>query len=107
MCVNEKKPVCKAALPEWSGWLQYQQKHGARARNIEKGPRLKPFKDGRDEFDVNSALLMRKSYSEGKVNCALTISDGKQGHGSGIGLSFLERFSTKNAVYDKSDLKRL
>jgi hypothetical protein len=33
--LNEKKAVCKAALPEWSGWLQYQQKYGARARNIE------------------------------------------------------------------------
>jgi hypothetical protein len=32
--LNEKKAVCKAALPEWSGWLQYQHKYGARARNI-------------------------------------------------------------------------
>ena len=105
--LNEKKAVCKAALPEWSGWLQYQPKYGARARNIEKGPREKPVIAGEDEFAVNPPLMMRKGIFEGTVKCALTVSDGKQGHGGGINLSFLDRFTAKNAVYDKADVKKL
>ena len=105
--LNEKKAVCKAALPEWSGWLQYQPKYVARARNIEKGPREKPVIAGEDEFVVNPALLMRRGISQGTVKCALTACDGKQGHGGGINLSFLDLFTTRNAVYDKSDVKKL
>ena len=102
-----KKRFAKRALPEWSGWLQYQPKYGARARNIEKGPREKPVIAGEDEFVVNPALMMRKGIFEGTVKCALTACDGKQGHGGGINLSFLDKFTTRHAVYDKSDLKKL
>ena len=84
--LQNSKAVCKAALQEWSAWQQYQQKHVARARNLEKGPREKPVIDGQDEFAVNPALLMRKGHIEGKVKCALTKSVGNQGHGLGIGL---------------------
>jgi len=105
--LNGNSKICKAALPEWSGWVQYQPKYFARARHIEKGPREKPLIDGEDEFVVNPPLMMRKGIFEGTVKCALTVSDGKQGHGGGINLSFLDRFTAKNAVYDKHDVKKL
>ena len=105
--LNEKKAVCKAAYAEWSAWQQYLQKHAARARNLEKGPREKPVIDGEDEFAVNPPLLMRKGHVVGKMKCALTKSVANQGYGLGIGLPFLERFSTAHAVYAMADLKKL
>ena len=105
--LQSSKAVYKAAQAEWSGWQQYLPKHAARARNIEKGPREKPVIEGQDELVVNPPLLMRKGHVVGKMKCALTKSVANQGYGLGIGLPFLERFSTAHAVYAMADLKKL
>ena len=105
--LHSSKAVYKAAQAEWSGWQQYLPKHAARARNIEKGPREKPVIEGQDELVVNPPLLMRKGHVVGKMKCALTKSVANQGYGLGIGLPFLERFSTAHAVYATADLKKL
>jgi len=106
---QSSKAVCKVAHAELYGWQQYQQKHVARARNLEKGPREKPVTDGEDELVVNPALFMRKGVFEGKVKCALTktVLNQGYGYGLGIGLPFVERFSTAHAVYNNADLKKL
>ena len=106
--LQSTKSVYKAASAEWSAWQQYVQKHAARARNIEKGPREKPVLDGEDLFAVNPALFMRKGIFEAKVKCALTktVLNQGYGHGLGIGLPFVERFSTAHAVYAAADLKK-
>ena len=98
-CLNtSNKSACKAAFPEWGAWQQYQKKHAARAGCIAASPRLKPVIEGDDVFDVNPSLLMLNNGREGKINCALLTT---------VGMPFSERFLTKHAVYDKSEMKKL
>ena len=49
--------TCKAALPEWGLWQEFQKRHAGRLIHIRAGPRLVPVIAKQDELGVNPALL--------------------------------------------------
>ena len=61
-----------------------------------------PVNEGEDENSVNPPLMRAKGVYDGKVNCALKVSEGL-----GVGLSLIERYETANQGYAKSNVNKL